>query len=94
MKLTLNSKVKRCQEVAWRILEDNLVVITPKDTTIHRANETGVFIWQQLGSRAKRVEQIVKTLHTTYDVTEKKAQSDVLSFVKTAVKKRILEISP
>ena len=47
-KLTLDTKVARNPDVAWRILGDFLIAITPSSNSVHRFNKTGADLWKAL----------------------------------------------
>ena len=58
--MTLKTQIKRNPKVAWRVLEGMLVIVTPTDTTIHRLNTTGTFVWDFLGKKKKQGPAILR----------------------------------
>jgi hypothetical protein len=48
--------------------------------SVYTLNETGAFIWEQIDGK-KRVEEIISSLVSEYEINEKSASQDVLSFL-------------
>ena len=49
--------------------------------SVYTLNETGAFIWEQIDGR-RSIEEIITALINEYDVDNKSAESDVISFIE------------
>jgi hypothetical protein len=57
--------------------------------SVYTLNETGAFIWEQIdGNRS--IEEIIAALTAEYDIDNKNAEEDVLSFVENMSKYLII----
>jgi len=93
MDIPLNANISRNPAIAWRMLDGNLVAITPKDSTIHRINKTGAFIWNMLTSSGKSVRNIIDAVAREYGLTDAEATADVIPFLKKARQKNIVIVA-
>ena len=85
--------VSRAQHLAHRLFEDRVLVITAKDSMLHRFNEVGTFIWQQLEKprSAGEIHAAVARHFAGFDPEEN--DGDVRRFLETLVKKGCVEIA-
>jgi hypothetical protein len=58
--------------------------------SVYTLNETGAFIWEQIDGK-KTVEEIIAALTTEYDIDNKSAEADVLSFIENMSKYLIIQ---
>jgi hypothetical protein len=69
-----------------------MLVITPKDSTLHRFNEVGTFIWQTL-EHPKTVEEVIDRVVEHYDCDdEKQVDADVTKFIDKLARKKVVEV--
>jgi hypothetical protein len=58
--------------------------------SVYTLNETGAFIWEQINGK-RRVEEIIAALTTEYEIDNKSAEADVLSFIDNMSKYLIIQ---
>jgi methyltransferase-like protein len=57
--------------------------------SVYTLNETGAFIWEQIDGK-RSIEDIIAALTAEYDIDNKNAEEDVLSFVENMSKYLII----
>jgi hypothetical protein len=71
----------RDQEVIWRILEDELVLVRPASGEIRVLNAVGATVWQFIDGK-RSVADLAAEICDAYAVASDRAQTDVAAFVK------------
>ena len=77
----LSSFIKRDDDVAWRIIEEEALVVNPKDSMIYPLNETGARVWDLLDGQ-KQVSAIIDIIAEEFEEDNFVIQQDILDFVK------------
>ena len=77
------------KEISHREMEDQIVLLPPDRHALHTLNESGRYVWMQL-SKQKSPSEIIKAFAIKFNISEKKAKADVLSFIKKLEKMRII----
>ena len=92
MKILKETKIERVKNVAQRLFEERMLVITPKDSLLHRFNEVGTFIWQILDT-PKTVEEIYKKVKEHFeDADDEQVFEDVTDFLSKMEEKKLVTI--
>lgn len=92
MNLSRKDKIERSGNVAQRLFEEQMLVINPKDSLLHRFNEVGTFIWQILET-PKTVEEICEKVKEHFeDADEKQVFKDVTGFIAKLEEKKLITI--
>jgi hypothetical protein len=87
---SLESKVQRQKDVAWRMIDGEAVIITPADSTMHTLNDVGTRIWELMtGTRSLR--EVAGVLCTEFEVDRDRAEKDTLWFAECLAKKGLVE---
>ena len=68
------------QELVWRPLEGELVIVRPSDGQIRVLNGVGSFIWQAVDGQ-RSITEIAQSVCAEYEVSEQEAQADVIAFL-------------
>ncbi len=69
-----------------------MLVITPKDSMLHKFNAVGTFIWQFL-ERSHSVEEIVQGVQKHFDTNDEEAVSqDVITFIEKLCEKGLVSL--
>lgn len=58
--------------------------------SVYTLNETGAFIWEQIDGK-RNIEEIISLLTEEYDINNKKAEADILSFIDNLSKYLIIQ---
>ena len=74
--------------LAYRKIQDEMVLVDPETNLLLRLNETGAFIWERLASAP--FERIVQGLAETYEVSSTDAAADTQSFIDLLLEKKLI----
>lgn len=92
MTLSSTDSVSRSNKIAHRLFEDRMLVITARDSMLHRFNEVGTFVWQFL-EKPKTVSDICSAVASHFEgFIEKKHSSDLFLFLEDLEEKSCIEI--
>jgi len=58
--------------------------------SVYTLNETGAFIWEQIDGK-RNIEEIISLLTDEYEINNKKAEADILSFIDNLSKYLIIQ---
>ena len=86
-----NEKIVRVENAAQRLFEDRMLVITPRDSMLHRFNEVGTAIWQILETPKTRDEICAEVKERFDGVDAKQLTNDVDVFIEKLKQKKLVE---
>ena len=86
-----NNLVSRNSKIAWQIIDQKIVLVSPKQMKIHILSGTGSHIWNHL-KEPTSVENLVEKVVEEYDTTKEKAREDVNTFLEQLSKEELLEV--
>lgn len=93
MNISKKNKIIRSENVAQRLFEEQMLVINPKDSLLHRFNEVGTFIWQILET-PKTVEEICEKVKEHFEnADEEQVFKDVTGFIIKLDEKKLVTIN-
>lgn len=81
----LSSRVARDQRIAWRITEDEGILVDREEGTVLRLNDLAARIWQCLDGQ-RPLDQIIDELHAVHQVDKATLEQDVLQFVHKLIR--------
>jgi len=84
--------VSKNKEIAYRVIEDEAVILTPEDGMLHNLNPVATVIFEAADGKRK-VEDIIRKITEEFNIEEKIAQRDCLNFVEDLVHKKMLILS-
>jgi len=67
--------------LAWREIDEETVIISPKDSLMHELNDTGSFLWKNIDGR-RSVAELAELLVATYEVTPEVALADTQALLE------------
>jgi hypothetical protein len=79
-RISLDIRIVRSSESIWRVIEKEVVILTPESSTLHVLNELGTRIWEII-DRPIQVEELISKIVSEYEVDEKTAKEDILDFL-------------
>lgn len=85
--------IRPSPRTAYQILDGLAVLVAIRERTVHRLDEVGTDLWKFL-EPGRTVDEIVAFLLETYDVDAETARKDVLEFVATLEKEKLIEVAP
>jgi hypothetical protein len=82
----------RSDELAWRVIDGEVVILTPDGREIHTLNKVGSAIWE-LADGTRNIKEIISLICERFDVSFDMAHADVLKFAQQLEAKKILQIT-
>ena len=89
---SLDSYPHRSNELVWRVIGDEVVILTADGHEIHTLTKVGRAIWE-LADGTRNIKEIISQICERFNVSFETARADVLEFAKQLVDKNILRIS-
>ena len=80
------------ESVAWRNVNEEIVILKLKSGEYYTLNEVGRHIWQAISDQ-KTVEGIAKHIVDQFDVTYEKAMEDVTTFLGNMLKESVVSLN-
>ncbi|MCQ9205258.1 MAG: PqqD family protein [Omnitrophica bacterium] len=90
--LTLDSCIGRNNDVPWRIIEEEAVLVSVDRGEVIHLNSVGAQIWNSIESKTK-VSEIIEYIYETFDVDKDAAAKDALEFLKRLKEARVIDVS-
>lgn len=72
--------VKRNPDIAWRMVEGQVILVHPSGGDVRVLNEIGSYIWEHLDEPAA---ETICGIVELYDVTEEQATADFEDFLRS-----------
>ena len=91
--MQLDKRLAKSERFAWRVIEDEAVLLDRDEAEVLRLNAIGTEIWQALDG-ARSIAEIINQIHQSFDVDRKTAEKDVLRFMKELVNREMVEEIP
>ena len=82
----LDKKVTRDENVAWRIIGDEAVLLSAEDSSVHSLDAVGTRIWE-LCDGEKTVKEIIDQVVAEFEVDHETAEKDVVEFIEELMQK-------
>ncbi len=92
MKLSENNFPQRSDEIVWRKIGEEIVIMTEDGRRIHTLNDVGGTIWE-LSDGTRPIKEIISRICELYEVSHDKASEDVNKFVMNLLNEKVLKIS-
>lgn len=80
---------KRAKSTASRIIENEAVIVIPKEGLVRILNEAGSRIWQLLDGK-NSIEDIINILSSEFNVTRQGLEKDTLDFIRELKEKEMI----
>jgi hypothetical protein len=94
MPLSPNDFISKNIHIAQRLFDERMLVITAKDSMLHRFNEAGTFIWSTL-DKPTSLKEICKSLEEHFKGFDARNNFNEISDFITALKeKNLVHIEP
>jgi hypothetical protein len=78
--------------LAWRAIEDEVVILDLESSTYLSMNLVGAMLWKQLSSTGASREELAMSLQQTFDLPSGTAQADADSFVDALLEAGLVEV--
>ncbi len=87
---SLDKRVARDERIAWQIIEDEAVLVDREEGEVLRLNPIGTEIWKTMDGK-RTLTEIIDHVYQTFEVDRKRAQKDVIRFVKKLLRRELVE---
>lgn len=87
--ISVKDVVRRKEDIPWRMIEDEAVLVEVKKGEVIHCNPVGAFIWGRLEG-TKQVSALVTDVVENFEVDEETASKDTLEFIGAMEKKGLL----
>ena len=84
--------IRRCDDVPYKEIEGEVLLLNLKDGSYFGLNHTGKFIWKMLNGKKTRTD-IVKALQKKFDISQPTAQKHADGFLGELKKNKLIELS-
>lgn len=64
-------------DLAWRIIDEEVVILKIKTTTYYSLNPVGSHLWKMLGEKPRSRQELLDALLTEFDVDSETAGKDI-----------------
>jgi hypothetical protein len=91
-KLNLNTLISRNPEVVSAPVDQDLVMMGPKDELFYGVNPLGTELWQLLESGPKSFEQICEYIQKNYEVESGQCFQDAQKFIESMLDQEMVLI--
>ncbi|MBN2038025.1 MAG: PqqD family protein [Chitinispirillaceae bacterium] len=93
MTIAKDSIVNRAPNLAQRLFEGHMLVISPRDSMLHRFNEVGTFVWQKLEHGAALTEILACIAEQFQGFDVKKNRKEIVAFLEALEKKGLITVA-
>ncbi len=87
---SLDTRVARDERIPWQIIEDEAVLVDREEGEVLRLNPIGTEIWKTIDGKRTLTESI-DHVYQTFEVDRKRAQKDVIRFVKKLLRRELVK---
>ena len=92
MPLSPNDIITKNPKIAQRMFEERMLVITAKDSMLHRFNEVGTHMWSVI-DKPLSIQDILSSIEEHFNGFEiNKSSQEILDFIQTLEKKGLVTI--
>jgi hypothetical protein len=78
--ISAKTRVEQCPDCAYQLMNNKIIIVYPKERTIHRLNETGSAIWKAI-EKHKSIEELARFISNEYEVDYDTALKDIVKFI-------------
>lgn len=78
---SIDDKFIRNNDIAWRTIDGEALVVNPKDSLIYPLNDVGTRIWELFDGK-RRVSDIASIICEEFEADAKAMQDDVMNFIE------------
>lgn len=83
---------KNDEKIAYRVIDEEALVVNLKESSFHTLNPVGSFIWQQIDGKTS-IKKIIQKVTDEFDIDKDTAEKDSIEFIDELLKKELVIIS-
>ena len=84
-----NASYVRNQKIAWQVVDDKIVLVSPQTHKIHILSGCGSRIWEYL-KETKKEEELIDLVCEEFDVGATQAEEDIDHFLNDLLKEELV----
>lgn len=88
--VSLESKIIRNKDIAWRVIDGEALVVSPKDSLVYPLNEAGTRIWELLDG-GRTIADISSIICDEFEGDRALIQKDVVDFIEDLLKAGLID---
>jgi hypothetical protein len=85
--------VKRSEVAVWRVIDGEVVVLSPEDVSINALTGCGGRVWELI-EKETTILEITRTICAEYEVETQQAEEDITEFISKLAKMKLVDIMP
>lgn len=86
----LNSRISKNNNLPWRIIEGEAILVNVKESEVIHLNPVGAEIWNSINGK-KSAKEIIEHIYEQFEVDKETAEEDTLEFLEKLIKKGVIE---
>ncbi|HDN65918.1 MAG TPA: PqqD family protein [Methanosarcinales archaeon] len=90
--VSLHSYPARSDDLVWRMVDGEVVILTTDGNEVHTLNRVGSEIWD-LSDGTKNLEEIASLICERFEVSSEESCADALEFAEELSLKNILQVT-
>lgn len=91
MNIKLNDSVERMNNYPFQKIEDETIIVDPKNRLMHQLNDVGSRLWELL-IKERSVQEIADIIAEEYDIDAPTAQKDIIQILETLSEQKLIRI--
>ncbi|MFH1231912.1 MAG: PqqD family protein [Planctomycetota bacterium] len=91
MNIKLNDSVERINNYPFQKIEDETIIVDPKNRLMHQLNDVGSRLWELL-IKERSVQEIADIIVEEYDIDAPTAQKDIIQILETLSEQKLIRI--
>lgn len=88
--ISLESKFTRDDDIAWRVIDGEALVVSPRDSLVYPLNGVATRIWELFDGK-KTVSDITSIICDEFDADEMTIRNDIIDFIKDLSKAELIK---
>ncbi|WP_287152544.1 PqqD family protein [Candidatus Solincola tengchongensis] len=84
-------KLRRVKGIAWRMIEDEAVLVNVRSDEVLHLNPTASYLWSRLDGE-RSLEEIAEAMTLEFEVEKEEALRDVMDFASRLLEKGVAEV--
>jgi hypothetical protein len=91
--MDLSESPVRRPEIAWRVIDDEAVIVDPKSSVVYPLNPAATRIWQ-LAEGKYSIDEIIDLLLDEFEAGREELEKDVIRFCIELSEKKLITVNP
>lgn len=89
--LSIESKFKKNENLAWRNIEGQIFIVDPKRNILHELNPVAARVWELIDGK-RTLKETGEQICQEFEVTPEEAEKDILELIEELKEKNLVSI--